>query len=176
MKRSMERILTTHVGSLTRPVEIIDAMRARVNQEPYDRESFAQSLRKGVSEVVRRQAEVGIDIVSDGEFGKSGFAVYINERLGGFERRPGNPGESGVSRGKDRRDFADFYREYDRLTQSHRPVSVKWVCTGPITYDPALLQIDIANFKAALAGVSVEEAFMPVAAPITVETDRRNEY
>jgi 5-methyltetrahydropteroyltriglutamate--homocysteine methyltransferase len=176
MKRSMERILTTHVGSLTRPVEIIDAMRARVNQEPYDRESFAESLRKGVSEVVRRQAEVGIDVVSDGEFGKSGFAAYINERLGGFERRPGTPGESGVSRGKDRKDFADFYREYDRLTLSHRPVSVKWVCTGPVTYDPTLLQIDIANFKAALAGVSVAEAFMPVAAPITVETDRRNEY
>jgi 5-methyltetrahydropteroyltriglutamate--homocysteine methyltransferase len=176
MKRSTERILTTHVGSLTRPPEIIDAMRARVNREPYDRESFAERLRKGVSEVVRRQAEVGIDVVSDGEFGKSGFAAYINERLGGFERRPGNPGESGVSRGKDRRDFADFYREYDRLTQSHRSVSVKWVCTGPITYDPTLLRIDIANFKASLAGVSVEEAFMPVAAPITVETDRRNEY
>ena len=176
MKRSTERILTTHVGSLTRPLEIIDAMRARVNQEPYDRESFAKSLQKGVSEVVRRQAEVGIDVVSDGEFGKSGFAVYINERLGGFERRPASPGEPGVSRGKDRRDFADFYREYDRHTQSHRPMSVKSVCTGPITYDPTLVQIDIANFKAALAGVSVEEAFMPVAAPITVETDRRNEH
>ena len=176
MKRSTERILTTHVGSLTRPLEVIEAMRARVNQEPYDREGFAESLRKGVSEVVRRQAEVGIDVISDGEFGKSGFAAYINERLGGFERRPGNPGESGVSRGKDRRDFADFYREYDRLTRSHRPVSVKWVCTGPIAYDPTLLEIDIANFKEALAGVKVEEAFMPVAAPITVETDRPNEY
>src|SRR5262245_7039557 len=148
MKRSTERILTTHVGSLTRPVEVIDAMRARVNKEPYDRESFAENLRKAVSEVVRRQAEVGIDIVSDGEFGKLGFALYINERLGGFERRPGNPGESGVSRGKDRLDFADFYQEYDQLTRSHRPVSVKWVCTGPITYDPTLLDIDIANFKA----------------------------
>jgi 5-methyltetrahydropteroyltriglutamate--homocysteine methyltransferase len=176
MMRSTERILTTHVGSLTRPPEIIEAMRARVNQQPYDKESFAENLRKGVSEVVRRQSETGIDVVSDGEFGKSGFAVYINERLGGFERRPGNPGESGVSRGKDRRDFADFYREYDRLTQSHRPASARWVCTGPITYNPALLRIDIDNFTAALAGVNVIEAFMPVAAPITVETDRRNEY
>ena len=176
MTRSTERILTTHVGSLTRPGEIIDAMRARVNKEPYDGESFSASLHRGVSDVVRRQAAVGIDIVSDGEYGKSGFAAYINERLGGFERRPGDPGESGVSRGKDRRDFADFYREYDRVTQSHRPASARWVCTGPITYDPALLQVDIANFTDALAGVSVEEAFMPVAAPITVETDRRNEY
>jgi 5-methyltetrahydropteroyltriglutamate--homocysteine methyltransferase len=176
MKRSMERILTTHVGSLTRPVEIVDAMRARVNQEPYDAQRFAENLRQGVADVVRKQSEVGIDIVSDGEFGKSGFATYINERLSGFERQPGNPAASGVSRGKDRRDFADFYREYDRLTQSHRPVSIRWVCTGPIAYDPTLLQIDISNFKAALADASVQDAFMPVAAPITVETDRPNEY
>lgn len=94
VKRSTERILTTHVGSLTRPPEIIDAMRARINKEPFDRDGFADDLRKGVLEVVRRQAEVGIDIVSDGEFGKSGFAAYINERLGGIERWPGNPGES----------------------------------------------------------------------------------
>jgi 5-methyltetrahydropteroyltriglutamate--homocysteine methyltransferase len=176
MKRSTERILTTHVGSLTRPVEIVDAMRARVNQEPYDAQRFAENLRQGVADVVRKQSEVGIDIVSDGEFGKSGFAAYINERLSGFERQPGNPAASGVSRGKDRRDFADFYREYDRLTQSHRPVSIRWVCTGPIAYDPTLLQIDIGNFKAALADASVQDAFMPVAAPITVETDRPNEY
>ena len=175
MRRSTERILTTHVGSLTRPAEIIAAMRARVNHEAYDRDSFAVSLRKGVADVVGQQAATGVDVVSDGEYGKSGFAAYINERLGGFERRVGS-GESGVSRGKDRRDFADFYREYDRATQSHRPVSVRWVCTAPITYDPALVQIDIANFTAALAGANVTEAFMPVAAPITVETDRHNEY
>ena len=175
MKRSMDRILTTHVGSLTRPVEIIDGMRARVNRADYDEAKFTADLSKGVADVVRQQAEVGVDVVSDGEYGKSGFAAYINERLGGYERRVGS-GESGVSRGKDRRDFADFYREYDRLTRTHRPVSAKWVCTAPITYDPTLVQIDIANFTAALAGVNVTEAFMPVAAPITVETDRPNEY
>ena len=175
MKRSTDRILTTHVGSLTRPVEIIDAMRARVNKADYDEAKFTADLHQGVADVVRQQAEVGVDVVSDGEYGKSGFAAYINERLGGYERRVGS-GESGVSRGKDRRDFADFYREYDRVTQTHRPVSAKWVCTAPITYDPTLVQIDIANFTAALAGVNVTEAFMPVAAPITVETDRPNEY
>ncbi len=176
MKYSTERILTTHVGSLTRPREIIDAMRARVNDEAYDEKSFAESLRIGVSEVVRQQAEAGIDVVSDGEFGKSGFAAYINERLTGFERRPGRPGESGVSRGKDRADFAEFYREYDRTTLVNRPVALRWVCTAPIKYDAKLVQVDIANFKAALQGVSVEEAFMPVAAPIAVETDHPNEY
>ena len=89
MKHSTERILTTHVGSLTRPAEIIDAMRMRVNKQPYDEKAFADNLRKSVSDVVRQQAQVGIDVVSDGEFGKSGFAAYINERLGGFERRVG---------------------------------------------------------------------------------------
>jgi 5-methyltetrahydropteroyltriglutamate--homocysteine methyltransferase len=176
MKRSTERILTTHVGSLTRPPEIIDAMRARVNGEPYNRKSFAESLRQGVSVVVRQQAKIGIDVISDGEFGKSGFAAYINERLGGFEHRPAKPGEAGVSRGKDRADFAAFYQEYDQMTAAHRPVSVRWVCTGPIKYHPELLDIDIANFKAAREGLGVEEAFMPVAAPITVETDHKNEY
>ncbi len=176
MKRSTDRILTTHVGSLIRPAEIIDAMRARVNLEKYDEKNFTENLRRGVSEVVRKQADVGIDVVSDGEFGKSGFAAYINERLIGFERRPGKPGESGVSRGKDRADFAAFYEEYDRMTPVRRPAAVRWVCTGPIKYDPRLLQIDIANFKTALDGVSVAEAFMPVAAPITVETDHFNEH
>jgi 5-methyltetrahydropteroyltriglutamate--homocysteine methyltransferase len=175
MKHSTERILTTHVGSLIRPAEIIDAMRARVNKQPYDEKGFAENLRKGVSDVVRQQAQVGIDIVSDGEFGKSGFAAYINDRLGGFERRVGI-GESGVSRGKDRRDFGDFYREYDRLTLIDRPVSTKWVCTGPVTYDPTLVQTDIGNFKEALGGVHVAEAFMPVAAPITVEMNSSNEF
>ncbi|MGH7793484.1 MAG: cobalamin-independent methionine synthase II family protein [Candidatus Binatia bacterium] len=176
MKRSTDRILTTHVGSLTRPPEIIDVMRARVNDEPYNEKSFAESLRRAVSEVVRKQAEAGVDVISDGEYGKSGFAAYINERLIGFERRPGKPGESGVSRGKDRADFAAFYQEYDRITLAHRPVTGRWVCTGPIKYNPTLLQIDIANFKAALESVNVVEVFMPVAAPVTVETDRGNEY
>ena len=175
MKHSTERILTTHVGSLIRPVEIIDAMRTRVNKKPYDEKGFAENLRKGVSEVVRQQAQVGIDVVSDGEFGKSGFAAYINERLGGFERRVGL-GESGVSRGQDRRDFADFYRELDRLTLIDRPVSAKWVCTAPITYNSNLVETDIANFKQALGGVHVAEAFMPVAAPITVEMNSSNEF
>lgn len=176
MKRSLDRILTTHVGSLTRPPEIIEMMRARTSNQPYDEKSFADSLRSGVSELVRRQGEVGIDVISDGECGKSGFAAYISERLTGFERKPTNPGEPRVSRGKDRADFASFYQEYDRITAAGRVDTARWVCTAPIEYNPTLLQIDIVNFKAALESVNVEEAFMPVAAPISAETDRRNEY
>jgi 5-methyltetrahydropteroyltriglutamate--homocysteine methyltransferase len=176
MKRSTERILTTHVGSLTRPPEIIRFMRARAGNEPYDEKGFAESLRGAVAEVVRKQAEIGIDVISDGEYGKSGFAAYINERLMGLERKPGDPAAPRVSRGKDRADFAEFYQEYDRITMAGRVDSARWVCTGPIKYDPTLLRIDIDNFRAALAGANVAEAFMPVAAPISAETDRKNEY
>jgi 5-methyltetrahydropteroyltriglutamate--homocysteine methyltransferase len=176
MQRSTERILTTHVGSLTRPVEIIDAMRARVNQEPYDQEDFAESLRKGVSEVVQRQAEIGLDIISDGEFGKSGFAAYINERLGGFERRLGNPGESGVSRGKDRRDFADFYREYDRLT----------LCPSSGKHEVGMHRSDhlrpgsppdrYCQFQGSARRRKRRRSVHAGGRADTVETDRRNEY
>jgi 5-methyltetrahydropteroyltriglutamate--homocysteine methyltransferase len=176
VKRSRDRILTTHVGSLTRPSEIIDFMRARASNQPYDEKGFAESLRSGVAEVVRKQAESGVDVISDGEYGKSGFAAYINERLIGFERKPSNPNEPRVSRGKDRADFAAFYQEYDRMTTAGRVDTARWACTGRVRYDPTLLRIDIANFKAALDGVNVEEAFMPVAAPVSAETDRRNEY
>jgi len=176
MKRSRDKILTTHVGSLSRPPEIIEFMRARASDQLYDDKRFAESLRRGVAEVVRKQAEIGIDVVSDGEYGKSGFAAYISERLTGLERKSGNPNEPRVSRGKDRADFADFYREYDSMTIAGRVDTGRWMCTGPIKYDPTLLGIDIANFKAALEDVEVEEAFMPVVAPISAETDRRNEY
>jgi len=131
VKRGTERILTTHVGSLTRPPEIVDAIAASVNNEPYNEESFAESLRQGVLEVVRKQAEVGVDVISDGEIGKSGFAAHINERLIGFERRPGKPGESEVSRGKDLADFLAFNQEHDRITAAHRPVTARWLARDP---------------------------------------------
>ena len=86
MKRSTDRILTTHVGSLIRPPEIMEFMRARTNNQPYDEKSFAKSLQSAVAQVVRQQAEIGIDVISDGEFGKTGFAAYIGERLTGFEQ------------------------------------------------------------------------------------------
>jgi 5-methyltetrahydropteroyltriglutamate--homocysteine methyltransferase len=177
MKRSTERILTTHVGSLIRPPEIIEFMRARTNKQPYDEKSFAKSLRSSVAQVVRKQAEVGVDVISDGEYGKSGFAAYISERIIGFEQRPRKPGDPEEPIGKDRKDFAAFYARYDQTVGFGRPGSrVTSICTGPISYNPQLIQIDIANFKTALNDAKVEEAFMPVAAPATVEMGRRNEY
>src|SRR5881397_3916507 len=92
MKRSTERILTTHVGSLARPKDLLDLMRAKVDGEAYDEEAYAARVRRAVAEVVRRQVESGIDIVTDGEQGKPGFYAYVRERLSGFEPRSPQPG------------------------------------------------------------------------------------
>ena len=177
MKRSDTRILTTHVGSLIRPAELQDFLRAKQGGKPYDEKAYQACLASSVADVVKRQAQAGIDVVSDGEFGKSiSWAQYALTRLSGFERRPitedkANP----FKRGADRTKFADFYAELDA---KETPATVnEAICTGPIKYTGnEELARDIANFKAALKEVSVEEAFLPVAAPSSVIPDRKNEY
>ena len=181
MKRSSSRILTTHVGSLVRPPEIVECMRARENGEPVDEQELARRVRGAVRDVVRRQAEIGIDVPSDGEYSKSNFAGYVNDRLTGFEVRPVAPivGFS-PSRGRDRAAFPEFYEEYDRAEeerQGRRASPGVAVCTGPIAYKgQALLRRDIENLRAALEGVDVAEAFMPAVAPGTIEGQRPNEH
>lgn len=176
MKRSTDRILTTHVGSLIRPPELIAFLRAGEAHERVDAAAFAACLKESVAAIVRRQAEAGIDVVDDGEFGKTiSWSQYALERLTGFERRPLSGGVNPFARGADRARFAEFYAELDArdapATQSEA------VCTGPITYcGQAALQRDIDNLKAALAGVDVSEAFLPVAAPASVIPDRRNAH
>src|SRR6185437_16071539 len=89
MKRSSHRILTTHVGSLIRPPALQEFLRAKQAGKPYDEAAYRRCLKDTVSEVVRKQAEIGVDVVSDGEFGKSiSWSQYVLERLSGFERRP----------------------------------------------------------------------------------------
>ena len=176
MKRSTDRILTTHVGSLIRPDALQDFLRAKQSGKPYDKAGYDACLKSSVAEVVREQADVGIDVVSDGEFGKSiSWSQYVLERLGGFERRPIKPGANPFMRGVDREKFAAFYAELD--ARENVATTVEAVCTGPISYTgQAELARDIENFKAALKGVDVEEAFLPVAAPASVIPDRKNEY
>jgi 5-methyltetrahydropteroyltriglutamate--homocysteine methyltransferase len=176
MKRSTERILTTHVGSLVRPPDLVDLMRANENSQVYDSNELAARVQSAVRDVVRRQVEIGIDIPSDGEYGKPSFTGYVNERLSGFERRPRDPNDSPLLNwGRDRRLFREFYEMYDRATGSASGYPV--VCTGPIAYQgQAAVQRDIETFKAALAGVHPEEAFIPAIAPGTIELQRRNEY
>jgi 5-methyltetrahydropteroyltriglutamate--homocysteine methyltransferase len=176
MKRSVDRILTTHVGSLIRPQPLQEFLRAKQASKPFDLQAYDHCLTRSVADVVRRQAEAGIDVISDGEFGKSiSWSQYVLERLSGFERRPVKPGGNPFQRGADRERFAEFYAELD----AHEEVATRTdsVCVGPINYiGQAELQRDIENFKAALKGVNVEEAFLPVAAPASVIPDRKNEY
>ena len=176
MKRSVDRILATHVGSLIRPQPLQEFLRAKQASKPFDLQAYDHCLTRSVADVVRRQAEAGIDVVSDGEFGKSiSWSQYVLERLSGFERRAVKPGGNPFQRGADRERFAEFYAELD----AHEEVATRTdsVCVGPINYTgQAELQRDIENFKAALKGVNVEEAFLPVAAPASVIPDRKNEY
>jgi len=177
MKRSSDRILTTHVGSLIRPAALQNFLRLKQAGKPYDEQAYQRCLTESVAAVVRQQAETGIDVVSDGEFGKSiSWSQYVLERLSGFERRPiksaaANP----FKRGADRARFSEFYAELD--ARDGVVTAVDAVCIGPIQYTgKAELQRDFDNFKAALSKAKIEEAFMPVAAPASVIPDRKNEY
>ncbi len=181
MKRSTERILTTHVGSLIRPPALIEFLRAQQEGRPIDEAAFQACLAACVADIVRQQAEAGVDVVSDGEFGKTiSWSQYALERLSGFERRPVRPGANPFARGADRSRFAEFYAELDArdapATQSEA------ACIGPIAYTgQAALQRDIDNLRVALAKTemteaAVTEAFLPVAAPASVIPDRKNEY
>jgi len=99
MKRSSTRILTTHAGSLIRPPELLEYLRAKQEGRPYDQGAYAKTLREAVARIVRRQAEAGVDVVSDGEFGKSiSWSQYLLERMSGFERRPATPGTNPFDR------------------------------------------------------------------------------
>ena len=175
---STDRILTTHVGSLIRPPELVEILKLREYGKPYDEDAYAKVLAKAVADVVRRQAEVGVDIVSDGEFGKSvSWSRYVRERLGGFELREDTANiPAVVPEGTDKRRFPEFYAEYE-TKQGFVGTLGNWVCVGPVEYvGQAALQRDIDNLKAAVAGVDVVDAFLPVVAPASVVPWRRDEY
>jgi 5-methyltetrahydropteroyltriglutamate--homocysteine methyltransferase len=177
MKHSTSRILTTHVGSLIRPDALQQFLRTKQGGKPFDQAAYDTCLTDSVAAVVRRQADAGIDVVSDGEFGKSiSWSQYVLERLSGFERRPIRAGTvNPFARGADRTRFAEFYAELDAR---ETPATIsESICVGPIAYTGrAALQRDIDNFKAALKSVNVEEGFLPVAAPASVIPDRKNEF
>src|SRR6185295_1509572 len=176
MKRSTDRILTTHVGSLIRPPALQDIMRAKQGGQSYDQGTYAKCLQESVADVVRRQADIGLDVISDGEYGKAiSWNQYVLERLSGFELRPipadYRPGVPGADRAR----FKEFYAELDVREPRANPDLV--ACVGPVTYiGEDIVKRDIENFKAALKGVQVEEAFMPVVAPSSVLPDRKDEY
>jgi 5-methyltetrahydropteroyltriglutamate--homocysteine methyltransferase len=176
MKTSTDRILTTHVGSLIRPQALQDIMRAKQGGEDFDQAAYAACLKQSVADVVRRQAEIGVDVISDGEYGKAiSWNQYVVERLSGFELRAIPPGYRPGTPGADRTRFKEFYAELDVREPMANPKMV--ACVGPVKYiGQAIVQRDIDNFKAALKDAKATEAFMPVVAPSSVLPDRKDEY
>lgn len=183
MKQSTQRILTTHVGSLARADSLMPLLRLRDQGQPYDREELARCVREAVTDVVRKQVEAGVDIVTDGEQGKSGFFTYVIERFSGFERKPPVPGKEMRPRsaGREYLAFPDYYAWSERIAapfggRSGRGRDVD-VCTGKISYKGyEAVQADIANLKAAIKGLTHEDVFIPAIASSYVATTFANEY
>jgi 5-methyltetrahydropteroyltriglutamate--homocysteine methyltransferase len=195
LKRSSERILVTHAGSLVRPPDLRALIASKIGGKSFDEAKYQAALAAKVEEVVRLQQEVGIDIPSDGEYGKRGWTSYVAARLHGVELRPPGPGEPEPVNpriaGREGTRFLEFYaayapvQDYDWIPRNNptaplqapqaRPSDV-WECTGPISYKDQEIKTDIKNFKAALAGRNFAEAFLPVAAPESARGVRVNRH
>jgi 5-methyltetrahydropteroyltriglutamate--homocysteine methyltransferase len=173
------RIRTTHTGSLPRPAEVLDALRARFEGRGVDDAAYDALVRKHVFEIVRRQIEAGIDVVGDGECGKPSFRAYLAERIGGFEARipkGGVPVPGPVDpNGRDVAMFPNYYRGVREHSPFAHAVRVApRACVGPIQYiGRKFLQRDIANLKDAMAAAGAKEGFMPSSGPIPADA---NEY
>jgi 5-methyltetrahydropteroyltriglutamate--homocysteine methyltransferase len=166
-----DRLLTTHVGSLVRPPGFRRILEARRDGEPFDQAEYERALREAVIDVVRQQAEAGIDIVSDGEFGKSiHWAAYVNTRMAGLEYRPVDYADaSPMAQSKDMIEFPDFYPQYMASQGFEVEGAGGWHAVGELAYTgQAELQRDIDNLKAGLAEVDVLAGFLPVVAPASV--------
>ncbi len=172
MQHSTDRIITTHAGSLPRPADLLDMLLARAEGKPVDEAAYTARLPGAVQEIVDKQAELGIDVVDDGEYSKPSFVTYVNERLGGFEPDADSPNRSPWAGSREALAFPEFYAAGHVGSRQRRTV-----CTGPVTYKGhAQLQRDIANLKAAMKAAKVKEAFMPSISPSNVEEWQRNVY
>ncbi len=176
MRRSTNRILTTHVGSLPRPPELIDVLLAAGDDGAPAPRDFEDKLKRAVNEVVQKQVDLGVDVVDDGEFSKRGFAVYSHERLDGLtpsgKARPSNWAGS-----REALDFPEFYAETVKTPKTVTLANQQMVCTGPITYKgKALLERDLVNLKEAVAASGAKEAFVPAISPCDIAGNQRNEY
>jgi 5-methyltetrahydropteroyltriglutamate--homocysteine methyltransferase len=181
MKRSTDRIITTHVGSMPQSTDLLRLTFAKDSGQPYDRDEYARQVREAVTDVVRRQAELGVDVLGDGEQSKYSFATYCRARLGGYELtdRPEPP------RGpmRDARAFPAVYEEQAAMCAA-RPSKVglpkarsALVCTGPITYiGQQDVQTDIANLRDAMRAVGAEDGFIPATSPNNLGMYHANEY
>jgi 5-methyltetrahydropteroyltriglutamate--homocysteine methyltransferase len=165
MQRSSTRILTTHTGSLPRPMDLTATLEALDAGTAPDSQAFDARVRSAVAAIVRQQVEAGVDVINDGEQGKVGYSTYVRHRLSGFG------GQSAVPM---RPDWADFP---EAAARQPRNTVMRPACNGPIDWqDRGAVQQDIANLKAALAGVQPTEVFMTAASPGVIAHFLRNEY
>ncbi len=174
MRTSGDHILTTHVGSLPRPADLHAMSVSRRNGESIDEADYEVRVRKAVTDIVRKQADIGIDIVDDGEMSKPSFITYINERLGGFEVDNTHRNQSPWVGSREVRAFPDYYKP--QLANVHTR-HTHYVCTAPIKYRGAQrLKTDLDNLKTALSPVKVAEAFVPATSVSSIEDWNRNAY
>ena len=169
MKSSTDRIITTHAGSLPRPPEMLALIKAKIAGQSFDEAAFAAELTRSVEAVTKHQADIGLDVVSDGEMSKPSFLSYINERLGGVEMTTepfGNPWKGS----RENNQFPEYYAWEASLNLNPASGSKRVVCNAPVTYKgQKQVGDDIARFKAALGKVNVREAFVPAISPTNVE-------
>jgi 5-methyltetrahydropteroyltriglutamate--homocysteine methyltransferase len=195
MKRSTDRILTTHVGSLVRPPDVLEAILTKVSGRPIDEAAFAAMVRAGVKENVRQQAEVGIDVPSDGEVSKSSFSGYVTERLGGLKvtTEAPSPGSEQMNYPILNEEFPGFMAQYNSMYRTmwmprsiprdlvdaavERTRNERVVVADKIVYQGYdELDRDLTVFEAALQGLEFEEAFVPSATPSRTDEDPDRVY
>ncbi|HEX9445347.1 MAG TPA: cobalamin-independent methionine synthase II family protein [Candidatus Binatia bacterium] len=176
MKRSTDRILTTHAGSLPLPPDLKEMLVAKNNGRPYDQAALAVRVKSAVAEAVKKQLACGLDVINDGELGKPNFSRYARERLAGFVERPARPDERpSTIYGRDLKEFAEYFEKRTATMRGENTWRV--FLSGPLKYiGHDAVRADIENLKAALKGLEVEEAFLPAVAPGTLEHWLKNDY
>ena len=182
MKNSQNKILTTHVGSLPRPRDMLMPLHNKESGLPYDAAALEKEIDEAVASAVKRQVDLGIDIINDGEHGRASFATYANTRIGGLERLQ-RPPQHNVKPTRDAIAFPAVYDEMKKMFGARRvltgrPVDeVSLVCTGPITYvGQAEVEADIAHLRKATKGAQAEEIFITAISPTNLEMYFENRY
>jgi 5-methyltetrahydropteroyltriglutamate--homocysteine methyltransferase len=182
MRQSTQRIITTHTGSLPRPIELLAPLQAKDGGDSYDAAALASRVRQSVTDIVRRQERAGLDVIGDGEHSKSSFTAYLGTRLAGLSRAS-EPYQA-YRPTRDALAFPDVYAE-NRVMLAARPrpvakpgAGLRWLrCSGPIKYvGQQEVAADIANLKAALAAAKAEEGFLTALSPSNLEVFYRNDY
>lgn len=181
MKTSTSRILTSHTGSLPRPLDLVELLNLRENSQPYDQAAFDARIKKAISDIVKKQADIGLDVIGDGEHSKVNWMSYARMRLSGLEELDVPSYFRKTSR--DALAFPGSYEDFKMqlaartLLPKRKVRPTAFVCSAPIKYvDEAAVRTDIANLKAALAGVKVEDVFVTAIAPSNLEQYYENKY